>query len=202
MSVRDEVMNDLRILAPESFVAKHIFDRVPHVFDNQRSDYVEWKALLASGLGVDAADITIVGSAAVGVSLSPHKAFREFGTASDIDAAIISPYYFQTAWRYFRLNPTKRATLGEKERAAWDDHRQRLIYFGAIATDQLLSRLPFGLSWRRALDAVEAESNLTNEVNVRIYNDYDSLRQYQIKSVRDRRQSILLAEAKNDAEIH
>lgn len=192
--IPDEIIYDLRSLEPQSFVARHIFDRVPFAFGTDQAGYLDWRSLAAVQLGVDPAELTIVGSAAIGLSLNPQKNFKLFDMKSDIDIAVVSPYHFQVAWRFFRRNSTLRARLNNKERAAWDDHRQRLIYWGAVATDRLLARLPFGREWRTALDNIENASPTSNAVNVRIYNDYDSLRQYQINSVRLRRDEILTAE--------
>jgi hypothetical protein len=183
-STRDKVLGDLVALDPITFVENHIFDRVPHCFGGNRVKYVAWKRKLAFSLGVDPADLTVVGSAAVGVSLNPHKNFQVFGVKSDIDVAVISSYYFQTAWRYLRQNGSVRSKLGVRERGSWDEHRSNLIFWGTVATDRLLSRFPFGAAWRAALDKIDAEGGLDNPVNVRVYSDYEALRSYQLQSVR------------------
>jgi len=189
--MREEIISELRTTEPAAFVSSHIFDRTPHVFGDDKSRHMVWRGQLASSLGVDPVEVTIVGSAAVGVSLSPHKNFKIFDQDSDIDVAIVSPFHFQTAWRFFRRNSSLRAKLSGVERNAWDEHRTRLIYWGTIATDKLLSRLPFGLEWRSALDKLESVIENDHAINIRIYNDYDSLRQYQIQSVRLRRDDLL-----------
>ena len=132
-----------------------------------------------------------MGSAAVGISLNPNKAFKTFDLKSDIDVAVISSFHFQSAWRFLRQNGKLRPKLSSKERNAWDEHRRNLVFNGAIATDRLLARFPFGGEWRRAIDEVEAASSLTQSVKVRVYNDYEALNTYQTNSVRQRRTDLL-----------
>ena len=190
-STRDVVLGDLAALDPITFVENHIFDRVPHCFGEDRTKYVAWKRKLALSLGVDPADLTVVGSAAVGVSLNPYKNFRVFGANSDVDVAVISSYYFQTAWRFLRQSGSIRAKLGVKERGSWDEHRSNLIFWGTVATDRLLSRFPFGAAWRAALDEIDAQGGLDNPVNVRVYSDYEALRTYQLMSVKSGQQQAI-----------
>lgn len=194
VKTRDEILRDLAANDAATFVANHIFDRVPHAFADKRADFVSWKRSLSSRLGVDAADLTIVGSAAIGLSLNPNKAFKVFDEKSDIDVAIISGFHFQSAWRFLRQNGKLRSSLTPRERSSWDEHRSNLVYWGTIATDKLLPRFPFGAEWRRAIDASEAEGPLVQRVNVRVYNDYEALTTYQKDSVQ-KRQRALFAES-------
>ncbi|MFA6112453.1 MAG: hypothetical protein WC729_00610 [Sphingomonas sp.] len=189
-TIRDEVLRDLKNLNPEAFVETHIFDRVPHFWGSDKTKFSSWKRQLARGLGVDPADITVVGSAAVGVSLNPYKNFKVFNSESDIDVAVISPFYFQSAWRFLRQGGAIRSKLTLRERGSWDDHKTNLVYWGAIATDRLLPRFPFGAEWRRVLDEIDSKSG-SNSINVRVYNDYDALRSYQINSVKNMQRDII-----------
>jgi hypothetical protein len=186
------VLDDLRTCDPETFVSTHIFDRVPHAFADDRTGYVTWKRLLAKGLGVDSADLTVVGSAATGISLNPYKNYRPYGDHSDIDVAVISSFHFQSAWRFLRQNGNLRARLSVKERASWDEHRTSLLFWGTIATDRLLPRFPFGAEWRAAIDAVQATVPMVQPIAVRVYNDYEALRTYQLNSVRMRQRDKLM----------
>ena len=188
---RNAILDDLRLLEPARFVEKHIFDRVPHFFGGDRDRFLRWKGQVSAALGVDPAELTMVGSAAVGISLNPYKNFQPFGEHSDLDVAVISSFYFQSAWRFLRQNGALRSKLGVKERGSWDDHTKYLIYWGTVATDRLLTRFPFGPAWRTALDKLDLESETDHPINVRVYSDYEALRSYQIKSVRDGQLKIL-----------
>jgi hypothetical protein len=189
--LRDKVLADLSSMSPEAFVASHIFDRCPAVFQS-RDDFIKWKLDLARRLDVDAASITLVGSAAVGISLNPNKSFREFDQKSDVDVAVISQYHFQVAWRYLRANGKDRYKLSPRQKNAWDDHVQKLIFWGTIATDKLLPIFPFARAWAQAaLEASKVAAIADREVKFRIYADYEALRSYQVRSVKSSRDTYI-----------
>jgi predicted nucleotidyltransferase len=189
---RDEFIAALRTKTPAHFVDDHLFDRVPAVFDADRAAFVSWKRALAERIEVDPACIAVVGSAATGTSLNPYKNFKPFDHESDIDVAVISSYHFNVAWRYLRMNGARRLTVDPRTRIAWDEHVKKYIYWGTIATDRLLGVLPFGLEWLRATAAISQLSpTIGRDINLRIYADYDSLRNYQVTSARSARDALL-----------
>lgn len=189
---RDEFIAALRTKTPAAFVDEHLFDRIPMVFNADRSVFVSWKRELAQRIGVDPACITVVGSAATGTSLNPYKNFKPFDGESDIDVAVISSHHFNIAWRYLRMNGARRLKVDTRTRIAWDEHVKKHIYWGTIATDRLLGVLPFGLEWLQATSAISQLAPTTGrDINLRIYADYDSLRNYQVTSARSARDALL-----------
>lgn len=181
----DELKNAALASSPAAFVQAGLFDRVPHIFGQDRSLFVSWKHRLAALIEVDAACIAIVGSAAVGFSLNPWKALKPFSDHSDIDVAVISSHHFLTGWRYLRMNGVRRLKVDANTRRAWDMHVDNYIYWGTLATDYLLGVMPFGSEWLKAASVMAGIAPTQGRmVNFRIYNDYDSLRQYQVKSIR------------------
>jgi hypothetical protein len=180
----DALKHDLLSIEVDEFVSRNIFDRTPHLFSNDRVAYATWRRGLGKHLQVDASSLTIVGSASTGVSLSPHKNFKEFSTESDIDVAVVSPYHFQIAWRFLRNNRHLRAAMSYKERASYDDHRTRLIYWGTVATDVLLGYLPFGAEWLHASSVMAQSAPIDGrDINFRLYGDAESLTAYSVNSV-------------------
>jgi hypothetical protein len=189
---REAIIEDLKLLAPESFVSKYLFDRAPVAFAS-RDDYVAWKEELSRGIDVDAASITIIGSSAVGISLNPYKNFKSFDDKSDVDVAVISHFHFQTAWRYLRNNGYKRFKLSTKQKNAWEEHERFHVYWGAIASDKLLPLFPFASDWLPALTRASSPLVGDREVKIRIYSDYESLRSYQIRSARKLKDILLVS---------
>lgn len=187
---RQAFIQSLRSESPVAFVENFLFDRIPAVFADDRALFVSWKRTLAKKIEVDPACITIVGSAATGASLNPSKNFKLFDEASDIDVAVVSPHHFTIGWRYLRMNGARRLRVDARTRIAWDEHVNRYIYWGTLATDRLLGVLPFGLEWLAATsDMAQIAPTTGRSVNLRIYADYDSLRAYQIQGVRNLRDS-------------
>lgn len=192
MAIRDEIIKAILEESPESFISEYIYDRIPFLFRGDREAFVSWKYKLAEALDVDPYSILFIGSSAIGVSLNPFKGCRPFDETSDIDLAIVSNYHFILSWHFFRNNAYKRTHLDPKLRTAWDDHVKRLIYWGTIATDKLLGLLPFGQQWLKATNEMSRiQPTFGRQVNLRIYSDYDSLRAYQVMSVKNTRESLL-----------
>ena len=193
-TARDVLIAQLRELSADDFASRHVLERVPWLFSDRRQ-YIGWKANLAIELELDPYMLLVVGSACLGFSLSPFKRFTEFGSRSDIDVAAVSERHFDAAWRWLREleNVSERDAL-EQEMFRW--HRRSLVFDGAIATERLLSRLPFGGKWMSALGhAGNREPTLGRKINVRIYRDFESLRKYHVSNIRKLKLELTAEEA-------
>lgn len=137
------VVSDLRELKPAEFITRWFDETPPYLFGASRGSYLLRRSRLAADLGVSWFDVVLVGSAAVGHSLSPYKNFKPFSDDSDIDVATMSPYYFDLAWRWMRRLGAERYGLPPAAQQWVKEHEKRLVYWGAIATDQLLQYLCF-----------------------------------------------------------
>jgi hypothetical protein len=180
------VKDDLKNLPPDAFASLHVFEKVPHVFGSDLPAYVTWKTELGAALEVDPRAISIVGSAGVGVSLNPTKEFSAFGPKSDIDVAIVSHHHFEAAWRYLRHVRAGRLTLSTETRKELRKHGKGYVFDGTIATESILAHLPFGKKWLTALnDRSLVAPTVGHEVKARIYRDFDCLRDYQLRGIRD-----------------
>ncbi len=175
----------------EQVVAEHVLERIPHIFNGDWNLYRGWRAKLASLLKVDPCNISLTGSACVGVSFSPHKNFSEFGDSSDIDVAVISPFHFDLAWRTLRAFRLVNA-IDQRERRSITQHQTNYIYWGCIATDRILRLMPFCKEWTIAASQMQGVSPTEGrEINFRMYRDYESLRQYQLLGVEKLQTSLL-----------
>jgi hypothetical protein len=173
-------------------ISKWILEPCPHIFRDDYLSYLQWKITLGEIINVDPKDIVIIGSAGLGFSLNPYKNFKVFDEKSDIDIAIISHYHFDIAWFALRHLGTKRLRLTPKESASLNDHVNRLIYWGTIATDKLLHFLPFCIEWQQAIDKMQKSyAVFKREINFRIYNDYDSLRSYTLNNMQKLQDQLL-----------
>ena len=185
------IVSDLRELQAAVFITRWFDEATPHVFGASRAGYLQWKSRIATELGVSWLDVVLVGSAAVGYSLSPYKKFKPFSADSDIDVAIMSPHYFDLAWRWMRRLGAERYRLPQSAQEWVKEHEKRLVYWGAIATDQLLQYMPFGPDWVQKLAKLAQESPADGRtINVRLYRDHSSLESYLLDSVRKLRSTL------------
>ena len=63
---------------PKDFVSHYIFEPVPFAFNSDLSLWIGWKTTLARLLEVDPQDIVLIGTAAIGYSLNPHKGYMAY----------------------------------------------------------------------------------------------------------------------------
>lgn len=171
-----------------NFVSRYVFDSIPHIFGGDLDAWIEWKSDLGSKIDVDARDIVLTGSAALGYSLNPQKAFNTFHNESDIDCGIISNHYFNISWRFLRQRRVEWLTLGKSVKDAISMHRDNYVFSGTIATDRILGLLPFGQAWAKALDHMATRPpTYGRDIKLRIYKDFDCLRGYQSVGIRKAR---------------
>jgi hypothetical protein len=188
---RETLISQLKKLTPSDFASRNLLDRVPWLFTDRRQ-YIDWKAALAAELEIDPYMLIVVGSACLGFSLSPNKHFAPFGPSSDIDVAAVSQRYFDEAWRWLRslraVDLLERDPL-ERDMLGW--HRKNLIFDGAIATERLLPKLPFGSKWASALGRAGGREPTDGRViKVRLYRDFESLRVYHEANIRNLKVSL------------
>lgn len=184
---------------PAEFVSHYIFEPTPFVFANDFDQWISWKSELAGGIDVDPRDIVLTGSAAIGFSLNPYKHFKAYDTKSDIDCGVISPHHFDVAWRHLRKMRPQWLSLPKASREAIDIHRGNYIFAGTIATERILPILPFGGRWKAALGKMSTlDPTVNREVKLRIYKDYDALRQYHAHNISNLRNALFVGEANTE----
>jgi hypothetical protein len=161
-----------------------MFERVPHVFGNDLDAYITWKHQLGVLINVDPRAILLVGTAAVGTSLNPHKNFKAFDKNSDIDVAIVSAHHFDIIWRWFRNLGADYHRLPTDAKEAVDLHRDHYLYWGVIATDKVLHHTPLAQRWVQALEQMsKCKPTIGREIKARLYIDFDALRAYHVNGI-------------------
>jgi hypothetical protein len=177
-------LEDLRTLAPDVFASQYIFEATPHVFGGDFPGYVRWKTEIGGRLDIDPRAICLVGSAVVGISLNPNKGLKPFDESSDVDVAVVSNRYFELAWHHLRKLRIQKLEMPAESLSALKAHRERFIFDGTIATDSILPFLPFAITWVPALsDMAGIPPTEGREINARIDRDFESLGEYQLRSV-------------------
>lgn len=166
-------------------VSKLVLERLPHTFDSV-GQYINWRHHLAQGLGVDARDILLIGSACTGRSLSGRKKYGVFGSKSDLDIAVVSSLYFDIAWDWFRSSSPVAIGLDEDQQKRFKAHRSHYVYEGVIAADVFISYFDFGGKWLKAAQASEhllPERLKGRPQAFRIYRDVAALRSAQSEAL-------------------
>lgn len=178
-----ETIKEYMISEPVStFITKWILESTPYIFKDKDAEYIRWRELIADKLKIDPCNIYITGSASLGFSLNPNKSLKPFDNESDVDVSIVSNHFFDVAW--YDLLHENRSNLSWKMKNAIDDHRNRLIYWGTIATDKILPLLSFGAERDKIIQESRIYDFLENrDINFRIYKDTSAIRNYLTSSV-------------------
>lgn len=186
----------------EDLLSELLFERLPFAFSPSWDEYRGWRRHLATAINVDSSEIVIVGSAAVGYSLSPIKNLKAFDSDSDIDVAVVSDHFFSEAWHHLRTVDLAIDPLTPPQRAAVIDHQKRYIYWGCIATDRILPIMPFAQTWMSARAQLSGMAPTADrDINFRIYKDFRALRTYQMQGLKRLRDTLLNSENENATEL-
>jgi hypothetical protein len=127
---------------------------VPFAFRDRPAVYESVRSWLAARLNVDPKEITLIGSARVGQSLSPSQLGRPFSPESDLDLTIVSSDLFGRIVREFNTwaydyESDAVTPANDRERKFWDDHLQRgsvLINRGFLDSKMVPLRVPYVLA--------------------------------------------------------
>lgn len=164
---------------------------IPYCFKIQPAIYESFRLWLSRQLQVQAKEITLIGSARQGFSLSPGENLgRPFGDYSDLDLSIISPSLFEQMKKVFSLWLTdyrtrKVSPRNAKENKYWEDNAKRVplnLRRGFIDPHKIPTweRYPEA----RAIGQTKYEAHeklkvtpgapIARRISVRVYRDWDS----------------------------
>lgn len=175
----------------ETLIDEHILRQDPFVFANLAFAKIQTK--IARELRVERNGVFVVGSGSIGLSLNPAKISNRLlkvfdPQSSDIDLAIVSAWHFDEGWRSLREQssnylPTRDSSLDDELK-----HQRKRFFDGVILANKLLGYLPFNADWNPALIRIRQDIALAIssdlDVNVWIYRDYWSLRNYTAEGIR------------------
>jgi len=178
----EQFQKDLLEKSVEDIYLQYLTDSDVWYFRSKMSDnthygrYDAFKQYMASKLQIHTGNIAIVGSAKLGFSLAPKKAYRPFNNEeSDIDLVIVSDSIFQKSWDAF-LELNKRSPLRDYRQVASEIFR-RFVTLKAPDTTS-----PFFDEWTRKVDPCKRDLQLSfdmpNEINYRIYQSWDAVQEY------------------------
>lgn len=192
----DDVKNDLINIDAQQFYIKYIlksniwyFADFQHTKSRELIDKMDaFKEIVSQSFGVSFHSAQIVGSAKLGFSLAPQKAFREFVSKatrdgekeSDIDIAVISNNLFNDIWE--RLRECKKQYLIPKYTAI-----TKSIFLGYINDKDFKDHEFFRKEWEEKISVsnikLQNEISLMHPISYRIYRSWEDLQDYQMNSI-------------------
>jgi len=199
----DEFRGELLSRPLEDVVRTHVFQGIPYVFRASADAHAHLRAHLAKRLGATEEDITVVGSAKIGFSLSPHTFGRPFLPTSDIDVMVVSETLFDSMWFALLRWHYPRLSLVPAGGSDWATARRREVFLGRFEPDRIQFNrdlpLPHALTPVRDhathwFDAFRSLSRLPafakRQVSGRLYRTWEHALLYHLDGLRQIKESI------------
>lgn len=168
------------------WIDRHFLRHDPFAFPSSDA-FLEFRLSATRALDVEAYGVFCIGSGAIGLSLNPRKMdggkLKVWDELSDLDVAVVSRTHFDQAWKDIShvAQPWTQHEMQELVVSNLRWQRKRL-FDGAILAKVLMPALSFGPIWLPALTRLnQFYVELTGrerEMNIWIYRDYWSLRNY------------------------
>lgn len=146
------------------------------------SDYDEFRKFISIKLEVPFNNISIVGSAKTRYSFSPTKDFKEFNGNSDFDLIIVSKKTYEKIWSAYK-------TISQQTYLHRYNCKCSNIFNGFVSIKD--SDSTYGQEaleeWQRKVRTFKADIqlrfNIQNEINYRIYSDWESVQDYHVRGI-------------------
>lgn len=181
----------------EAVVEEYVFGGTPHVFRENPETLDVLFNHLSGALEISEQNMTIVGSAKIGFSLSPDAFPRQFSEQSDIDVLIVDESLFDKFWMAMLgwHYPRKGFDLGTWDNR-WVKERRKDLYWGWFRPDKVRFK---GLSLPNILKPLRDISTLwfdsfqslsrypqfaNREVSGRLYRTWDHALLYHVHGLR------------------
>jgi hypothetical protein len=186
----DELKTLITETDSKTFCRDHLFSSDCWAFEDDssvswRGSYAQFRRTIAKILDINPNNVSIVGSAKFGLSLSPVPAktllpFRAVsdGNESDVDIAIVSPTLFEKTWTSLRLAYYNGYTDVRKLHG-----RELFFKFVSLkSTDEYATEYLSNL--QKLVESMKAELNkihrISNPIKYRIYESYEEVENYHI----------------------
>lgn len=171
----------------------------PFVFDPVPARWDEFRATVAEELGVNVADIRVVGSGRLGFSLKPGNNLRAFQDTSDIDVVVVNSDAFDDLWISLlrAAYPRPPVQLGERLKQGRND-----LYTGWLTPESI--RLDLRIFGEKARPALETRTKWFNclkgasrfpprrheDIHARLYRTWSHAELYHLHSISVLRNSL------------
>lgn len=195
----EQIHKDLMELDERSFIIKYFlrsenwyFEKILKISSDKILEATDdFKEIISATLGIAHNSVALVGSAKIGLSLSPskEKCFKPFQVddaerkASDLDIAIISEKLFYAYWELLRKSYDKRYEY------PFYQHIKGDLYRGYISGYNLAQIPGCRKSWREQTKSINQKLRgslfIKHYISFRIYKSQEDLEEYHIVSLRE-----------------
>jgi hypothetical protein len=183
-------------------VKEYVFKGVPYVFRDKPDSIEILNQHLYAALEISVENVTIVGSAKIGFSLSPHSFPRQFSDISAIDVLVVDESLFDKVWlTMLEWNYPRRFHLSGSD-WNWSRRRREELYWGWFVPDKIRYEglsLPHVLkplrdistAWFNAFRSLSQYPEfVARDVSGRLYRTWEHALQYHVEGLRQTRDAI------------
>jgi len=162
-------------------IEDHLITGLPFVFQAEEAAYEVFRNTLGDHLRTPPEDISIIGSARLGFSLSPEKFGAAFSSSSDIDTVVVNSQMFDVAWLQLSRIGRKRLSLPEKVQTAFKAHKGNNLFFGFIEPNRLPGIVTLSNHWFRTFQGLGRVPSLSKFlIQGRLYRTWDHVKTHQL----------------------
>jgi len=192
----------LRTRPLEELVQGYIFQGEPFAFRSERRALEVLYRHLHQELNLEPDQLTIVGSAKIGFSVSPESFPRRFSPTSDIDVVAVNEALYDEIWcTILKWHYPRRRRLLDPERT-WARYRKDELYWGWIAPDRIrfdVVTLPeilrpihrLSARWFNAFRSLSRYHHFAGRhISGRLYRTWEHARLYHVDSLRQLAESL------------
>lgn len=197
------IKNDIKILSAREFYIKYIiksnnwyFSEYQNTPSDELLDKMDcFKEIISKNFDVSFHSAQIVGSAKLGISLAPKKAFRKFIISanenekeSDIDLAIVSGKLFDEIWNKLREIRNKTAIPRYKALSA-------SIFRGYINDKDFKDIDLIRREWEEKIAKsnirLQDDLSIVHPISYRIYRNWEDLEDYQLDAIYELKEEMI-----------
>jgi hypothetical protein len=177
---KNEVVAMLRAKKQKEVVEDHVLTGVPYLFRENPKAYQQFVATLSAQLRTPEADITVIGSAKLGISLDPDKFGTQFTRNSDVDTVIVNSEMFDQVWFELYNMGLRRFLLPRSTLRAYNEHKTTNVFYGFIVPAELPGISKLAGFWFSTLRSMVRIRELADHVvNGRLYRTWNHVRAHQ-----------------------
>lgn len=201
----EQIKKDIVLLSEKEFYFRYIiksgnwyFSEYLEVKNDEILDRLDaFKEIVSKNFDVSFHSAQIVGSAKIGVSLSPNKPFRKFIIStddpdkkeSDIDIAIVSNRLFASIWEDLRISRSKTFIPNYSYIA-------KSIFRGYINDKDFKDIEFFRKEWEELISKsnimLQDSLSITHPISYRVYRSWEDLEDYQLEGITRMKKGVII----------